>query len=73
MPTRYGRRLDDETSLAPAGPKLGEVEPKHAVRGETKPTPAKPTFELDDLMAQGHELGLEGGAGAEGIGQTQNE
>ncbi len=74
MPAQYGRRLDDEKSLAPAGPKLGEAEPKQAVRiGETKPTPTKPTFEHGDLMAQGHDLGLERGAGAEGIGQTQNE
>ncbi len=66
MPAEDGLRLDQDKSLAPSGPELGEPDPHQAIGGPKLSSPPRAlALEDEELMAQGEHLGLECGPAAE--------
>ncbi len=66
VPAEDGLRLDQDESLAPSGPELGEPDPQQSIGGPKLGSPPRAlALEDEELMAQGEHLGLECGPAAE--------
>jgi len=66
LPAQDGLWFDQDQSLAPSGPDLGEPDPQKPVGGPKRDArPGTLALEDQELMAEGEHLGLECGTAAE--------
>ena len=66
VPAEHGFRLDEDESLTPFGPELGEPDPHQSIGGPKLGSPPRAlALEDEELMAEGEHLGLECGPATE--------